>query len=74
MKGLFCAIAALSLATVTVLNEHAVKAARNADVSERLRNEGAEVVASTPAQFRKVIVTEVRQWAQVIRQAGIKAE
>ena len=33
---------------------------------------GMEVVANTPAEFAGVIRTETEQWAQLIRDAGIK--
>lgn len=61
-------------AIVKFLNDHAVKSARRPDVSERFANDGAVVVASSPDEFRKVIATEVRQWAKVIKETGIKAD
>ncbi len=59
---------------VKTLNEHMVRAARAPDISERFAKEGAEVVASTPEQFKKTIADEVAKWSKVIRQAGIKAD
>jgi tripartite-type tricarboxylate transporter receptor subunit TctC len=59
---------------IKILNEHMVRAARAPDVVERFARDGAEVVASTPEQFKKVITEEVAMWARVIKQAGIKAE
>lgn len=59
---------------IKVLNEHLVRAARSADITERFAKDGAEVVASTPEQFKKVISDEVAMWARVIKQAGIHAE
>jgi len=60
-------------AIVTLLNEHIVRAARAPDINERFAREGAEVVASTPEYFRKVIATDIALWSKVIREMGIKA-
>ncbi|NDF66609.1 MAG: hypothetical protein EB142_01820, partial [Actinobacteria bacterium] len=54
--------AATPQAIVTRLNEHVVKAARARDISERLAKEGAEIVASTPEYFRKVMADETALW------------
>ncbi len=59
---------------IKILNEHMVRAARSPDIVERFAKDGAEVVASSPEQFKKVITEEVAMWARVIRQAGIKAD
>ena len=59
---------------IRILNEHMVRAARAPDIVERFARDGAEVVASTPEQFKKVITEEIAQWAKVIKQAGIKAD
>ena len=53
------------------LNEEAVTAAQSPEMRERLRAEGSEVRVSTPEEFTKVIAAEIRQWAKVIKQAGI---
>jgi len=66
--------ASISPELVSFLHEHVVKAARAPDVSERLVKGGAEVVAGSPDQFRTTIAAEVRQWAKVIKQAGIKSD
>jgi tripartite-type tricarboxylate transporter receptor subunit TctC len=59
---------------IKILNEHMVRAARSPDIVERFAKDGAEVVASTPEQFKKVLTEEVAMWARVIKQAGIKAD
>jgi tripartite-type tricarboxylate transporter receptor subunit TctC len=66
--------AATPPAIVKLLNEHIVKAARTPDVVERFTREGAEVVASTPEHFRKVMADETALWGKVIKEMGIKAE
>jgi tripartite-type tricarboxylate transporter receptor subunit TctC len=57
-----------------LLHEHVVKAARTPDVIERVTREGAEVVASTPEEFRATIASETALWAKVIKKMNIKAE
>ena len=59
---------------IKVLNEHIVRAARSPEIVDRFAKDGAEVVASTPERFKKVISDEVAMWAKVIKTAGIKAE
>ncbi|MGH8612363.1 MAG: tripartite tricarboxylate transporter substrate binding protein [Gammaproteobacteria bacterium] len=44
------------------------------DVQARLASEGATVVASSPEEFSKFIVSEVAKWAKVIKTAGIRVE
>ena len=59
---------------VRLLNEHIVKAARSPEVAERFAREGAEVVANTPEQFRKVLADETAMWGKVIKEMGIRGE
>ncbi len=61
-------------AIVKLLNEHIVKAARAPDVAERFAREGADLVASTPEYFHKLIATDTALWSKVIREMGIKAD
>jgi len=41
---------------------------------QRLVEQGAEPVGSTPEELARVVRTELKTWAEVIRQAGIKAD
>lgn len=66
--------AATPAPAIKILNEHMVRAARSPEVVERFAKDGAEVVASTPEQFKKVIAEEVAMWARVIKQAGIRVD
>ncbi len=59
---------------IKILNDHLVRAARSPDVVDRFGKDGADVVASSPGQFKKIITDEVAMWARVIKQAGIKAD
>ena len=57
-----------------MLHEGAVKALRSKDVNDRLSNEAAEIVASTPQQFADYLKAEIQKWAAVIRQAKVRPE
>jgi tripartite-type tricarboxylate transporter receptor subunit TctC len=46
----------------------------SADVEPRLREQGYEPIASTPAELRRVIATELATWGALVRDKGIKAE
>ena len=66
--------AATPPALIKLLNEHAVKAARSPEVTERVTREGADVVASTPEAFRATIAADTALWSKVIREMNIKAD
>lgn len=66
--------AATPPATVKILNEHAVRAARAPDAAERFARDGAEVVASSAEDFRRQIAVEAQLWTGVIKAMGIKAD
>ena len=53
------------------LNEETVKAMQSDDIRRRLRAEGSEVHVSSPEELGKLIVSEIRKWEKVARQAGI---
>jgi len=44
------------------------------DVQERMRAQGAEPIGSTPDGFATLIRNEVTKWAEVAKQAGMRAE
>jgi len=60
--------------TVAALNELIVNAVRSPDLARRFAEQGADIIASTPAQFAAHIKTELVRWAKVVKEAGIKAE
>jgi tripartite-type tricarboxylate transporter receptor subunit TctC len=66
--------AATPAPVVATLHAATVKALRSKDVSERLSNEAAEIVASTPPQFAEFLKAEIAKWAGVIRKAKIRLE
>ena len=56
------------------LSQEAIRALRAPDVAKTMANEGAEIVANTPAQFGAYIKAETEKWGRVIKAAGIKAQ
>jgi tripartite-type tricarboxylate transporter receptor subunit TctC len=50
------------------------RAARSPDMRQRLIDQGAEPVGSTPEEFSKVLKEEVVKWAEVIKVSGARAD
>lgn len=50
------------------------RALKDPEVRQRLEGFGMEVVRSSPAEFRTFYLGEIERWAQVIKEANIKAE
>jgi tripartite-type tricarboxylate transporter receptor subunit TctC len=44
------------------------------DTREALAKQGAEVVTSTPDEFKKLVENDIVKWSKVIQEAGITAE
>ena len=61
-------------AIVERLSAEFAKVAKAPDLIKRMDTEGAELVGSTPEQFRKVIATEAARWRKVVQDNGIKLE
>ncbi len=61
-------------AIIKKLNEAINAALNNADVKARLSGEGAQPTPNSPDVFGKLIATEIKRWAPVVRDAGIKPE
>ena len=59
---------------VDKLSEAIIKATRSPDIRQRLLDQGAEPVGSTPAEFDKVLREEVAKWTEVIRVSRIQVE
>ena len=59
---------------VTKLHADFVKVLQMPDMKQKLLSQGGEAVGSTPEQFQKMIVTEIAQWAKVVKAANIKAD
>lgn len=59
---------------ITKLHTGVVRALQNPEVRQRLLNDGAEPVGSSPAEFAEYLRSETEKWARVIKAAGIKPE
>ena len=56
------------------LNREIVKIVRSSEFSQVLTGEGATPVGNTPSEFDAVIRSDVKKWAKVIKDAGIRPE
>ena len=61
-------------AVIKRLNEETVRLLHSAEAKERLFNNGAEAVGSTPEELTTAVRAEVARWGKVIKEAGIKTE
>jgi tripartite-type tricarboxylate transporter receptor subunit TctC len=59
---------------VKILGDATVRAARSEDLRQKLVDQGAEPVGSTPEEFAKLLREEVARWAEVVKMSGAKAE
>ena len=66
--------AATPAAVVSALHAGVMKALKSKDVSDRLSNEAAEIVSSTPRELADFLKTETDKWAAVIRKAQVRPE
>jgi len=63
-----------SMTIINRLHQEIVRAMTNPDVRETFFNGGADVVASTPAQFAAAIKSDMTRMGKVIKDAGIRAD
>ncbi len=54
------------------LNREIVKIARSPEFAQVLTGEGATAVGNTPAEFDAIIRTDIRKWAKIIKDNGIR--
>jgi tripartite-type tricarboxylate transporter receptor subunit TctC len=59
---------------IATLNLNLGNAMRSSDLAERLEKDGTDVIASTPEAFRSHLQAELKRWAAVVKQAGLKAD
>ena len=64
--------AATSAPVLRALHEGTVKALKSREVSARLSNEAAEIVAGTPQEFAAFLKAESEKWTAVIRKAKVR--
>src|SRR5205823_8467747 len=56
---------------VNKINGEVVRMLNIAEVRERIRQEGAEPVGSTPEEFTARVASEIAKWSKVAKQAGL---
>jgi tripartite-type tricarboxylate transporter receptor subunit TctC len=56
------------------VNKDIVQILKQPDVIKLFRDQGVEVIGSTPDEFSKVLHTEVAKWTEVIKDANIKVD
>jgi tripartite-type tricarboxylate transporter receptor subunit TctC len=61
-------------AIISRLQAEVARVLREPDVKQRLLEQAADPVASTPEELERVVKTELARWAEVIRAAHIKLE
>jgi tripartite-type tricarboxylate transporter receptor subunit TctC len=66
--------AGTSRAIVNQLNAELNRALQQADMRERLQNNGLVPVGSTPAELGEYLKSEIARWTKVVKEAGIKVE
>jgi tripartite-type tricarboxylate transporter receptor subunit TctC len=59
---------------IATLNEHFVKAINAPETVKRLAADGISVIGSSPEQAQATMESELKKWATVIRERGMKAE
>ncbi len=59
---------------VNTLGNAVAKAARSADTRQRLIEQGAEPVGSSPDEFAKLLKNEFVRWAEVVKVSGARAD
>ncbi len=59
---------------VDSMNRDIVRILKEPEIIKRFRDQGVEVVASSPAAFSQLLQGEISKWTQVIRDANIKVE
>ena len=61
-------------AIVARIQKEAARTVHLPDVKQKLLEQGADSVGSTPEELDRVVKAELKRWADVIRDAGIKLE
>jgi tripartite-type tricarboxylate transporter receptor subunit TctC len=61
-------------AVVATLNRIAVEAMRDPTVKEKLASQGTTLIGDTPEHFGAFIGSEIKRWADVIKDAGVQTE
>jgi tripartite-type tricarboxylate transporter receptor subunit TctC len=59
---------------VNKLHTDIVRVVRTKDIEDRLTKDGAEVIANTPEEFAAFIAEEIKKYAQIIKQSGLRKQ
>ena len=59
---------------VAKLHGEIVKALQVPDVRERILNDGAEPVGSSPEEFRQFLIADMAKWIKLVKESGAKFE
>jgi tripartite-type tricarboxylate transporter receptor subunit TctC len=59
---------------IAKLNVAFVKAMRDPEVVKQITEQGAEALATTPAEFAAFIASQTEQYGKIVRSVGVKAE
>jgi len=59
---------------VARMQKEIARAVQLPDVKPKLLEQGADPVGSTPEELDRVVKSELRRWAEVIREAKIKLD
>jgi tripartite-type tricarboxylate transporter receptor subunit TctC len=70
----FAGPARLPADIVNRLNAEIVNAVKQQDVTERLAGQGVEPRTNTPEEFSRLMVSDLKRWAEVVRRAGVTVE
>src|SRR5436190_8223418 len=66
--------AGLDLAIVRKLNREILDILASADVKERIKTLGYDLIASTPEEFAQQLRSDVKRWSEVARRANITVD
>lgn len=61
-------------AVVEKLNREIVRIVRNPEVRERLANQGFDPMGNSPEEFAVYLRSELRKWAQIVKESGARAD